>query len=246
MSEWDLEPSPAKKPASSGETSRGAAAEGPSDADTEPPGASTTEERGGAPAPEAFSGAIFMPDAAGAAAAQSPPAQRGRSRRRLLGWIAAGVVLLLVGALIGFFIARSQLDQTEAELDQVKKELGLVQRALAQVEERNWNYYREKQSLEAALEEAQTSGQPSTSTTLPPDGSTEGYGDGVYLVGEDIPPGIYDGVVTGEQGYWARLKGVDGQVSQIVANGIPRGPFVLTLVGSDMAVELRGVRLIPR
>ena len=68
----------------------------------------------------------------------------------------------------------------------------------------------------------------------------------MYLVGEDIEPGVYDGVVVKEQGHWARLKGTDGMVSQIIANGIVRGPFVLTIVQSDVAVELRGVILTAR
>jgi hypothetical protein len=33
---------------------------------------------------------------------------------------------------------------------------------------------------------------------------------------------------------------------KIIANGIPSGPFVLTIVVSDKAVELRGVRLTAR
>ena len=49
-----------------------------------------------------------------------------------------------------------------------------------------------------------------------------------------------------QAGYWARLKATDGIVSSIVANGLPRGPFVLTVVESDKAVELRGVELTAR
>ncbi len=77
-------------------------------------------------------------------------------------------------------------------------------------------------------------------------GVTTVYGDGIYLVGEDIMAGTYEGVVLGSQGYWARLKATDGLVSSILANAVPRGPFVLTINVSDKAVELRGVRLTSR
>lgn len=186
------------------------------------------------------------PGAGASAGGPAPPARRRRLWRRLLGWIVAGLALLLVGALIGFFIARAQSEQMESDLTQTREELGLVQRALAQAEERNWNYYRQNRALEAALEAAQTGGQLPTPASEPPDGAAGGYGDGVYLVGEDIPPGAYDGVVIGDQGYWARLKGTEGLVSQIIANAVPKGPFLLTIVESDKAVELRGVRLTPR
>jgi len=83
-------------------------------------------------------------------------------------------------------------------------------------------------------------------TTAPWFGPGKTYGDGVYLVGEDIEPGVYDGVVVKEQGYWARLEGTDGMASQFIANGIVRGPFILTIVQSDVAVELRAVILTAR
>jgi hypothetical protein len=72
------------------------------------------------------------------------------------------------------------------------------------------------------------------------------FRDGVYLVGEDIAAGTYDGAVEGETGYWARLEATDGSTSAIIANAIVRGPFVLTIYVGDRAVELRGVTLTAR
>ncbi len=162
--------------------------------------------------------------------------------------MAAGLALLLVGLLAGFFIARSQAGDEEAELAQTRQELGSVQKALSAAEERNWNYYRENEALKVEVENLEPENLGSTPPTVDfDDGATSGtYGDGIYLVGEDIPVGTYDGVVAGTQGYWARLNGTDGLVSQIIANGIPQGPFVLTIVASDKAVELRGVELTAR
>mgnify|MGYP000965694918 CR=1 FL=1 len=181
MTDWDLAPPPPKKPTSPDEPRGGPAAGGSAGAgshsDATPLSAPDT--------PKAFSGAIIMPgaakrsEAAGpevplveppsaeAAGAPAASARRRRAARNVAGWLVAALALLLVGALIGFFVARSQSDQMEADLAQAREQLGLAQRALAQSEERNWNYYRENQALEAALE-AQAGDPPSTSTTAFP------------------------------------------------------------------------------
>ena len=189
-----------------------------------------------------------------AAAPSRPDAGAGESRngskRRVWSkypaWIVAGLLLVLVGALAGFFIVRSQWASDSAELVEVREELAAVRSALTLAEERNWMYYRKTEALTAQLEEALAGGATTTSTTMPGPVAAGTFGDGVYLVGEDIQPGVYDGAVTGEAGYWARLKATDGMVSSIVANGLPRGPFVLTIVESDRAVELRGVVITAR
>ncbi|MFH0915217.1 MAG: hypothetical protein V1912_02050 [bacterium] len=159
-------------------------------------------------------------------------------------WIVAALVMLLVGVLTGFFIARSQAAGDAAVLTETRAQLGQLQKARSQSEDRNWTYYRENEVLKAELEQARSSGQTSTSTTVPgSSGAGSTYRDGVYIVGEDISPGTYDGVVTGKVGYWARLKETDGSASAIIANAIPRGPFVLTIYPADKAVELRGVEI---
>ena len=195
-------------------------------------------------------GPVALPVAGAPVAAGASAVPRPKRRRivTLLGWIAAGLAILIVGALIGFFISRSQADSATADLVEAQKELGLVEKALSQAEERNWNYYRENEALMKQIEDLQSGGQPgqTTTSTTAPSGAGRVYGDGIYMVGEDISIGTYDGVVVGEQGYWARLKATDGIVSSIVANGLPRGPFVLTVVESDKAVELRGVELTAR
>jgi hypothetical protein len=173
-------------------------------------------------------------------------APRRRTKRGLTASIAAGLILLLVGVLLGFYIARSQMNEDAAALAAAQRELGVLQLALSQSEERNWNYYRAKEALTEQLKAIQAEGASSTSTTTPPFGAGKTYSDGVYLVGEAISPGTYDGVVTGEVGYWARLKATDGTVSAIIANALPRGPFVLTIVESDRAIELRGVVITGR
>lgn len=63
------------------------------------------------------------------------------------------------------------------------------------------------------------------------------WSDGMYLVGEDIEPGLYRGTPAPDGGaYWARLKDADPHA--IISNGTPDGPFVLRIKKSDFAVEI--------
>jgi hypothetical protein len=229
MDDWELD-SPTSKKASSLQSDPAVASASPAGAKSEPQPSAVAAE----PAVESDTPRV--------------PASARRGRRVPLAWVAAGLALLLVGVLVGFLIARSQAGDDEVELAQARQELSAVREALSQAEERNWDYYRENEALKVEVENLEPGNLVSTPRTVDfDDVVTPGtYGDGIYLVGEDIAVGTYDGVVVGAQGYWARLKGTDGLVSQIVANAIPRGPFVLTIVESDKAVELRGVRLTAR
>jgi hypothetical protein len=157
-------------------------------------------------------------------------------------WTGVVVAALLIGLMAGFFIGRSQYSGDSAEAAKANARVSELQFALSRSEDRNWTYYRTIAGLKGELEQAR-----STSTTVPAtDGVRGSYPDGVYLVPEDIPAGMYDGVVTGSLGYWARLKGTDGAIASIIENAIPKGPFVLTITPADKAVELRGVTLTPR
>jgi hypothetical protein len=160
--------------------------------------------------------------------------------------VTGGLVILVVGMVSGFYIARSYSSAEAAELREVKVELSKLQKGQAQSELRNWDYYRRVQAL-IAENEALEGGrdQTSSSSGIAITGA-DAYADGVHIVGEDILPGVYDGVVTGDIGYWARLRGTDGSVGSILANEVVRGPFVLTINESDMALELWGVVITPR
>jgi hypothetical protein len=165
-----------------------------------------------------------------------------------LSWVVAavvGVAMLAVGLVIGTFVLGTGRTD-DAALSEAAAKVAEVQKALADSEDRNWAYYRENEALKAELEQAHVGSQDATTTTSPAAGEERTYRDGVYLVGEDIAPGTYDGVVTGDVGYWARLNATDGSTHAIIANGLPRGPFVLTVLPADKAVELRGVRLTIR
>jgi hypothetical protein len=157
-------------------------------------------------------------------------------------WLGIALVLLLVGLMAGFFIGRSQYSGDAAALAEANARVSELQAALSRSEDRNWTYYRTNASLKEELQQAASS----TSTTVSSSaGAPKSYSDGVYLVGEDIPGGTYDGVVNGSAGYWARLKATDGAISSIIENSIVKGPFVLTIDPADKALELWGVTLTP-
>ena len=159
--------------------------------------------------------------------------------------VVAAVVVFAVGILVGLFVLRGQMAGDSVALADATAKLGEVQKALTASEDRNWTYYRENQVLKSELADLKAGPRPSTTTTEVVLGSPT-FSDGVYLVGEDIPAGEYDGVVTETVGYWARLSGTDGSAHSIIANALQRGPFVLTILPSDKAVELRGVELTVR
>jgi hypothetical protein len=62
-------------------------------------------------------------------------------------------------------------------------------------------------------------------------------GDGTYLVGKDIKAGQYRTQNPDGSCYWARLKGTGGGVDDIIANGNPSGPAIVTIAASDKAFE---------
>ena len=210
----------------------------PSPPDRSPgkPGPSTTRQKS--------PGAPTTPTASSDSTTAPPHTMRPRGR----GWflpVAAGLVMLTVGLLSGFYIARSYSHDEAAQLRRATVELSELRAAQAQSEQRNWDYYRLVEALRTENEALKGQGGPPSSggPGVPvPEGS---YVDGVYLVGEDIQAGTYEGRVTGQIGYWARLSATDGSVGSINANAIVRGPFVLSIVEADIAVELRGVIIAP-
>jgi len=73
-----------------------------------------------------------------------------------------------------------------------------------------------------------------------------GWGDGTYMVGNgpnQIPPGTYttDGP---KESYsmtcWARLRNTSGEFSAIIANDAHKGPGVVTIQPTDVAVQFTG------
>lgn len=141
------------------------------------------------------------------------------------------VVCLLAGALLGYTLAHSEAREARAEVARLRSDLGRLAGAHQTLQERNWILYLELE------QEREDRGAPQVTP------GAGVFGEGVYRVGTDVEAGTYRGEVLGEFGYWARLNSTSGMVSGIVANAVVRGPFVLTVNPSDVAVELRGVRI---
>lgn len=158
----------------------------------------------------------------------------GRRTAVALGILIA-VIALAVGVALGYSLARSEARDATAEADRAREDLERLAGAHATLQERNWILYLEVEERRLAEGE----GIKADPAQARPGVFTEG----TYAVGSDILPGTYRGEVNGEFGYWARLSSTTGMVSGIVANDVVRGPFVLTIIASDAAVELRGVTL---
>ncbi|MGW4725460.1 hypothetical protein [Streptomyces sp. NPDC004291] len=68
-------------------------------------------------------------------------------------------------------------------------------------------------------------------------------GDGTFLVGEEVRPGVYRtaGPTDDATGcYWARLKGTTGDSSEIIANSSGKGPITVTVLAGDKAFQTSG------
>ena len=70
---------------------------------------------------------------------------------------------------------------------------------------------------------------PTPKPTTPP---AVTFGDGIRIVGQDIPAGTYR-TRGGSTCYWERLSGFGGTLGEIVANENTNGPAVVTLAGFD-------------
>lgn len=74
-------------------------------------------------------------------------------------------------------------------------------------------------------------------------GPATSFGDGTFVVGEEIVPGRYRtaGPAAWAPGcYWARLRGTSGEFRDIIANGIGQGPVTVTISRSDAAFKSGG------
>lgn len=69
--------------------------------------------------------------------------------------------------------------------------------------------------------------------------AVETFGPGTWLVPEDIKPGTYRGLGDARPGYhcyWARLSGLGGELSDVIANsGSQSGPIIVTIKKTDSA-----------
>lgn len=92
---------------------------------------------------------------------------------------------------------------------------------------------------------APTSTPEPTATPEPtPTPAAFGFGDGVKIVGEEVPPGTYRSV--GPDGglfsscYWERLSGFSGQLEEVIANDFAEYRQVVTVKEGDVGFNSNG------
>jgi hypothetical protein len=103
-----------------------------------------------------------------------------------------------------------------------------------------------KQNVELARVKADlttgTSNTTPTTSKATTSGGMTSFGDGTRLVGKasgDIAPGTYR--TAGQSGcYWARLSGLGGSLSDIIANDDAVGPAIVTIDATDKAFDSQG------
>jgi hypothetical protein len=65
-----------------------------------------------------------------------------------------------------------------------------------------------------------------------PEGPAIAFGDGTFVVGEDIAPGIYHANSPGDC-YWERLSGFSGELDDVISNGFSPDRQIVTIEASD-------------
>jgi hypothetical protein len=152
--------------------------------------------------------------------------------------VAIAAIALVIGVAIGAIIGASVNSQDPQEIIAAEEEAERLRGAVENAEDRAWKLYREREALQAQL-----ASEPASAAGVENEPGT--YTDGIFVVGEDIAPGTYEGELTADAGYWARLKNTEGTMYSIITNALVTGPFTVTVVESDKALELRGVRIEP-
>lgn len=79
-----------------------------------------------------------------------------------------------------------------------------------------------------------------TPTTAAASPSAFTFGDGVFQVGSQVPPGRYRAASLSSLCYWARLSGFGGSLGEIISNGIPTGSVVVDIKAGDAGFESNG------
>ena len=78
-------------------------------------------------------------------------------------------------------------------------------------------------------------GDPFMVVSKPDFSANDRFVDGVWKVGTDIRPGLYWTPTAG--GYWARLSGFGGTISDIIANGNNAGPTYVQIATTDAGFQ---------
>ena len=75
----------------------------------------------------------------------------------------------------------------------------------------------------------------SQTLTPPSSGPTQPFGPGVWLVGEEVSPGIWRNSDSSESCYWERRSGLGGTFGEIIDNGFSTAIQTVVISASDVA-----------
>src|SRR5690606_38099965 len=121
--------------------------------------------------------------------------------------------------------AISERDEARAERDEAREEATAAheraERAEAELQEAQAAADEQEAQAEAEEAEAEESGNS--------------FGDGQWIVGEDIQAGVYRNDGNGNYCYWERLSGLSGSLDDVITNGLPQGPVSVEIMESDTA-----------
>lgn len=144
----------------------------------------------------------------------------------------------------------ARLDSAADELDEFRTKVDTLDQRTADVEERENELAERSDELDARADELDQLQEDLDQRSDELDEREEDLatteveieentipGDGVFLVGEDIQPGQYRRSASGDGCYWVRRSGTSGDSDEIIANGLPNGPAVVTIQESDVAFE---------
>lgn len=149
-----------------------------------------------------------------------------RGRRAWQQWAIAGVAgFILLVALVP--TEEAAPDETAAATAAVANSNGTPSAAPASAR------------TEAATPQSTPTEAPTSAPTAQLTGPS-GFGDGTWLVGSDVEPGLYR-ATDASSCYWARLSGLSGELSDVLANDIGSGfSLVVELLSTDRAFESDG------
>jgi hypothetical protein len=96
-------------------------------------------------------------------------------------------------------------------------------------------------TAEASTSAPSTTAAPETTTTAAATTTTAAptFSDGLFVVGTDIPPGVYQAEGS-DQCHWERLRSADGAPGSVIAERSGRGQTIVTIADTDAAFRTEG------
>lgn len=161
----------------------------------------------------------------------APPPQHKTVRRRTAIFIGAGALIL--GAGIGGAGKNSKTTTAAANAPQATATVTATQTAPAPA------------AVTITAKAAAAPAPPPVTVTAPTSAAPTGIGNGTYVVGTDIKPGLYKTSGPADTGgladcYWERDRDLSGGMGSIIANDNASGPTTVQISASDKAFKTTG------